>query len=353
MDIESKPGVTIAIPVLNEEDHIERVISGFLKSEYPNIVEILVADGGSVDHTREIVKSISIKDNRVKLVDNPDKFQSYALNKMIEFAKGEIFLRADAHCDYAKDYIEKCVEYLGKNSVRNAGGAARFIATNVLQAGTALSVLSFLGNGGAKHYDPNYEGYADTVPMGCFYTNDLKRIGGFAESNHTNEDAEINYRIRKVTGGKIFVSKNIGLRYYPRKNFKRLFKQYFWYGRGRYLTSTFHKGKIPFRSKAPFLIISSLLLYFLIDQFFFDSRLVSWYILGFILFIVFLESIRVTIKKRDYFKKEIWYGAKEKIPNLFSVSMYVLFSLLTMHFAHFGGYSFQILKAKLFRKKGW
>ncbi|MDR9415825.1 MAG: hypothetical protein RI564_06045, partial [Gracilimonas sp.] len=45
-DIKKQPTVTVAIPALNEEDHIERVISGFLNSDYSNLVEILVADGG-------------------------------------------------------------------------------------------------------------------------------------------------------------------------------------------------------------------------------------------------------------------------------------------------------------------
>ncbi|HAW81900.1 MAG TPA: glycosyltransferase family 2 protein, partial [Balneola sp.] len=109
-----KPTVTIAIPVLNEEKYIEDVLNSFLNSTYSNIIEILIADGGSIDKTVSLVTEFSKKDSRIKLIDNPEKYQSYALNKMIDKAEGEIFLRADSHCRYASDYVEQCVNCITK-----------------------------------------------------------------------------------------------------------------------------------------------------------------------------------------------------------------------------------------------
>jgi len=51
----SNPTVTIAIPAYNEAAHIESVITGFLNQQYPGLVEILIADGGSTDGTQDIV----------------------------------------------------------------------------------------------------------------------------------------------------------------------------------------------------------------------------------------------------------------------------------------------------------
>ena len=39
------PSVTAAIPAYNEEKHVDRLLSSFLYSSYPNIVEVLIADG--------------------------------------------------------------------------------------------------------------------------------------------------------------------------------------------------------------------------------------------------------------------------------------------------------------------
>ncbi|MFN1835810.1 glycosyltransferase family 2 protein [Balneola sp. MJW-20] len=347
------PSVTVGIPALNEENHIGKVISIFLSTGYDQLEEILVADGGSTDRTREIVEEWSAKDERVKLLENPDKFQSFGLNRMIASAKGEIFLRADAHCEYEIDYLEKCVENLQRPGVKNAGGAALFLAENLVQAGTAIAIKSVLGNGGAKHYNPDYEGYSDTVPMGCFWTKDLRKLKGFTESNHTNEDAEINYRIQKELNGKIYISPEIKLWYYPRKSFGSLFKQYFRYGRGRYLTGHMHEGRIPFRSKAPFIFIGIMLIFLLMDQLFLNRLLGSHYILGAAIFILLFESVRMSFKEKDYFDEKIWRNEPKKPPSSVVLASSSFIAFLIMHLAHFTGYGYQLIKNKVFRKQGW
>lgn len=348
-----QPPITIAIPAFNEEDYIKGVIERFLESKYPNLEEILVADGGSTDNTRKIVKELSKKDSRVRLVDNPKKYQSFALNRMIEEAKGDVFIRADAHCEYGVDYLEKCIENLQIEGVKNAGGAARFLASNLVQAGTSLAVLSFLGHGGAKHYDPTYEGYSDTVPMGCFWLKDLKKLGGFNEENLTNQDAEINYRLRTHLEGKIYISPKIKLWYYPREKVLGLFKQYFRYGRGRCITSNSHSGKIPIRSKAPFIFILVILTSLLIDWTIFNGTLGLRYCLLIIGLIVISESIRLTYKKRNYFKEEVWQKGDDVRPSLMVVCLMSFIALNIMNFAHFLGYGYQLIKSKVFRIDGW
>ncbi|MFW6030119.1 MAG: glycosyltransferase, partial [Halanaerobiales bacterium] len=142
------PQVTIAIPAYNEANYIESVISAFLEQTYPQIEEILIADGGSTDGTQEIIEKIAVTSPKVKLLHNPKKIQSSALNLMLKEAKGEVFLRADAHCEYAKDYVEKCVEALLSSEALNVGGSQRYVAKTPFQAGVALASRSFI-NGGA------------------------------------------------------------------------------------------------------------------------------------------------------------------------------------------------------------
>lgn len=351
--LDSLPSVTVGIPALNEEDHIERVISRFQSTEYENLVEIIVADGGSTDKTQEIVLRMSENDDRIRLLNNPEKFQSFALNAMIREAKGEVFIRADAHCDYGKGYIERSIKHLGREGIKNVGGAARFLAHNLVQAGTAIAVQSVIGNGGAKHYNSSYEGYSDTVPMGCFWTEDLRKLDGFTESNHTNEDAEINYRIQKELNGKVYISPHIKLWYYPRKSFFSLFKQYFRYGRGRFLTGLMHEGKIPFRSKAPFIFVGIMLLFLFLDQLFLDRYLGSHYIVGAAAFLLIFESVRLSFKERNYFEEEIWKNKNKKPPSTFALSVSCFITLLIMHFGHFSGYGYQLLKMKVFGREGW
>ncbi len=347
------PSVTIGIPAFNEEKYIETVISGFLNSSYANIKEIVIADGGSKDNTREIVEKYSKADSRVKLIDNPKKYQSFGLNLIIDMAQGDVFIRADAHCEYGNDYIEKCIENLKRDKVKNSGGAARFLAKNWVQAGTSLAVQSYLGHGGAKHYDPNYEGYSDTVPMGCFWIKDLRELGGFSEKNLTNQDAEINYRIRTKLNGRIYISPDIKLRYYPRDKIFQLFKQYFRYGRGRCITSNFHSGDIPLRSKAPFVFVCLVIMLLVADYFLFEGYLKSPFYLLFFAFFILVESFRTVLIHQEYLKEEIWKNSEIKHPGVIKTSFSVFLVLVVMHLAHFLGYGYQLIKSKVFRVDGW
>ncbi|WP_218277043.1 glycosyltransferase, partial [Pseudomonas sp. FW306-2-2C-D06B] len=75
-------------------------------------MEILVADGGSIDATREILHCMGSDDPRIQLVDNPDRIHSAGMNRMIKRSRGDVIVRMDVHAEYAPDYVRKCVEAL-------------------------------------------------------------------------------------------------------------------------------------------------------------------------------------------------------------------------------------------------
>ncbi|WP_421773001.1 glycosyltransferase family 2 protein [Gracilimonas sp.] len=345
------PSVTVGIPVLNEENHIERVLSGFLDTEYPNLQEILVADGGSTDRTKEIVQEISQKDERVRLIDNPEQYQSFALNRMIEQAKGEVFLRADGHCLYQEDYLKNNIEVFLETGAKNVGGSQRYVASNSIQAGTALAVKSFLGNGGAKYMDDTYEGYADTVFLGCFWTKDLREIGGFNTKNITNQDSELNLRLIENFGESVFVSPKIKSWYYPRDSYTKLFKQYFRYGRGRFLTKVLHPKSSPIRGLTPFLFILSLVIYLITDLMTL-TNLYFPYVAGFLGAVVLVESLRVVLSNRKEFIKENWTGER-KPPGSVSLLLHMACSVIVMQVGHFSGFLYQLFRKVFFGVKGW
>lgn len=327
------------------------MVKGFLNSSYPNIKEILIADGGSGDRTQEIVKRISNQDHRVRLLDNPGRFQSFGLNEMIEVAQGEVFLRADGHCIYQDDYVEKTVEALLRDGVKNAGGSQRYVAKNNVQAGISLAVKSFLGNGGAKYMDESYVGFADTVFLGCFWTEDLKKLNGYNTRNITNQDSELNLRLIENFGECIYVSPEVKSWYFPRDSFLSLFKQYFRYGRGRFLTKIEHPEISPVRGLLPFIFVCLLLFYAIWDLFsstnyFFASFLTV------LVAVLLIESMRIVVKTDRKFKEEIWQGEKRS-PSKFSRWVHTVISIVLMQIAHFSGFSYQLIRRVIFRVKGW
>jgi succinoglycan biosynthesis protein ExoA len=367
------PTISLAIPAYNESAHIEKLIRNFLSTKYPNLIEIFIADGGSTDGTQEIVNKLSLEDSRVKLLHNPLKLQSAGLNLILQECTGDIFLRADAHSDYAPDYIEKCVEALLQSKALNVGGAQRFVAKTSFQAGVALASKSILGNGGAKYRNPEYNGCAETVYLGCFWRQPLLQLSGydvdatpnedsemnlrikeyFDPSQITNQDAELNQRLICCQNNAIYISSDIKVWYYPRKTWKSLWIQYLKYGRGRYRTSSKHKNNSQLRGKLPFLVISAIIFMSAIDLLFANINLHILELIPITLLLPFLESLRVNWKYRNKFKEEIWRGDEEKIPSWLSLWVFCGVTLITMPIAHFSGYGYQLFRHRVLRVDGW
>jgi hypothetical protein len=271
---------------------------------------------------------------------------------MIEEAKGDVFLRADGHCLYQEDYLLKNIEVFLRTGAKNVGGAQRYVAKNPVQAGTALAVKSFLGNGGAKYMDENYSGYADTVFLGCFWTKDLKEIGGFNTKNITNQDSELNLRLIENFGESIYISPKIKSWYYPRNTYLKLFKQYFRYGRGRFITKVMHPQSSQIRGLTPFLFILSLVVFGLIDIFS-PSNLYFFEFVALLVVAVLFESLRTVLTHNKSFKEESWKGDDEDKLSLFSLWMHTLTSVAVMQVGHFSGFLYQLIKKVFLRVEGW
>jgi glycosyltransferase involved in cell wall biosynthesis len=249
------PLVTIAMPAYNEEHDIEACIRSVQAQDYPaDRVEILIADGRSTDRTREILAELSIVDPRIRMVDNPERLQAAGLNKLIREARGDIVVRMDVHCEYSPSYVRKCVETMEKTGADNVGGAQRARAKSAFQRALCAALTSPLGVGGAGYRDASKEGFVDTVFLGAFRRKIFETIGLYDPRAITNEDAELNQRLLE-SGGKIYLSKEIEVHYYPRDSFKTLAKQYYKYGRGRART-LLKLGRFPtIRPAIPFLMV--------------------------------------------------------------------------------------------------
>lgn len=253
--MEKQPFVTVAMPCLNEAGFIESCIRSVQAQTYPrHRVEVLVADGGSTDGTREILARLAAEDARIRVIENPGRIQAAGLNQAIRESQGEVILRMDVHADYAPDYVEKCVLVLERTGADNAGGAARCAARTPFQVAVCRALNSPLGVGGAAYRDASREGFVDTVFNGAFRRSVFDRIGLFDERAVTNEDAEINQRLVQ-SGGRIYLSPQIEARYYPRDSFSSLARQYFGYGRGRARTLLKHRRLLKLRPVLPFLAL--------------------------------------------------------------------------------------------------
>ena len=249
------PFVTVAMPCLDEERYVEACLRSVLAQDYPaDRLEILVADGGSTDGTRGIVERIAAGDGRVVLVENPGRFQAAGMNEAIRRSRGDVIVRMDVHCEYARDYVRRCVEVLERTGADNVGGAQRARAETGFQRAVCAALESPLGVGGASYRSESNEGFVDTVFLGAFRRRVFEGVGLYDPGAMTNEDAELNQRIH-AAGGRVYLSREIVVHYAPRGSPARLAKQYYRYGRGRARTLLKHRRLLSLRPMIPFLMV--------------------------------------------------------------------------------------------------
>ncbi len=222
--------VSVIVPVRNEERFIEETLRSIVAQDYPaDRFEVLVIDGMSEDRTREIIARISSKHSNIKLLDNPRRIVSAAMNIGIEKARGDVIIRVDGHCVLEPDYIRQCVNYLHRTGADNVGGLMWAVGQGYMGRVIAAAINSPFGSGGSKFHYSRKEQYVDTVYLGAFPRSVFERVGLFNEEMVCNQDYELNYRIR-AAGGKIFLTPAIKSRYYGPSSLISLWRQYFRYG---------------------------------------------------------------------------------------------------------------------------
>jgi len=218
------PLVSVIVPCRNEEKYIEKSLGSLLKNDYPKEkLEIIVVDGQSTVRTKDILRELILKNPALKLFPNPSENTPAALNIGIRAAKGDIIIRADAHSQYPKDYISKCVKHLIRTDAWCVGGPLNTAAgAESVIAKMIASVLSCsFGVGDSYFRTTAKEMYTDTVPFGAFKKDVFKRVGLYDERLIRNQDNELTSRIIKQ-GGKILMTPEIKCTYYARASLPEL-----------------------------------------------------------------------------------------------------------------------------------
>ena len=208
--------------------------------------------------TAAAVRAAAEQDARVRLVANADATTPAALNRAIESARHPVVIRVDAQSRIPADYRDRLVALLATTDAVNVGGwqvAQVAQGTHGFQVAVALAMNSPFGHGGAA-----YRGAADggdvrdvrdvdTVYLGAYRREALVQVGGFDERFTTNQDAELNERLRRA-GGRVLLDPSLEVGYLPRTSVRALARQFRAYGRGRRATARRHPGSLRARQLA-------------------------------------------------------------------------------------------------------
>jgi succinoglycan biosynthesis protein ExoA len=242
----------IVIPCLNEEKVIASVIAQILEDEGLVDPLVLVADGGSTDRSREIVSEIAARDPRVRLMANPRRLQSAGMNLAARAMAGDRpwLVRVDAHADYPKNYASTLIAEARRTGADSVVVSMDTRGDGFFQRAVAVAQNSVLGTGGSSHRLASKGQWVDHGHHALFSVDAYQAIGGYDESFSHNEDAELDLRLAEQ-GGRIWLTDQIRIGYYPRSTPKALAKQYFSYGKGRARTVLKHYTPLKIRQTLP------------------------------------------------------------------------------------------------------
>ena len=177
-----KPKISIIIPCLNEQKHISILLKSIKAQNFP--CEIIVADAGSKDKTREIARKFNARIVRGGL-------PAEGRNIGAKAARADLFLFLDADVILPKDFLKFCYNEIKINNLDAATCYALPISDNLvdmLNYQTANLWMDIF-----KKIKPYAHGFC------IFATKKIHRkIRGFDESLKFGEDSEYIIRANKI-----------------------------------------------------------------------------------------------------------------------------------------------------------
>ena len=250
--------VTVVVPARNEEEGIGECLRSILAQDHRRL-QVLVVDGRSEDGTRAAIQEAAGGDERVEVLDNPQRTIPHALNISLREARGRWLVRVDAHSTVPPGYVARAVAHLRDGRWGGVGGRKDAVATT--PAGKAIAVVlgSPLGVGGSIYHHGREVRPVDHIPFGAYPTALLEAMGGWDERILANEDFELDYRLR-LAGHELLFDPELRIAWRSRQSLGELFGQYRRYGRGKALVALKHPSSLQGRHLAPPLFVAGLTL---------------------------------------------------------------------------------------------
>ena len=253
--------ISVVIPCLNEAEYIDATLQSLVdQTGCDEPWEVVVADGGSTDGTREILTAWSQRDDRFRWIDNPSRFTPQALNLGIEAARGETVIILGAHAQCAPDFLQRNAEALRAHPESACvGGVVEQVHGSAVSRRIGAALSTPFGVGDARFRTGGTAGHVDTVAFGAYRKAALEEIGGFDEHLIRNQDDELNFRLHEA-GWRIWFDPRIRSNYHVRSSFGKLFRQYRQYGYWKVFVNRKHRTVTTWRQVVPALFLAFLAL---------------------------------------------------------------------------------------------
>jgi GT2 family glycosyltransferase len=294
--------ITVCIPVYNEGDFIDRLLSSLVNAP-PAEKEIYLIDGGSKDDTLERIKVWKQNYPQIKLVNNDLKYVSHGFNIAYRASQSTYITLMGAHAEYPPDYFMSGISLLEKEDADAVGGPLNQTGRTEKGKVIAACMSSQFGVGDSEFRTTKTRAYVQTVAMAIYKRSVFEKIGLLDEDLIRDQDDEFHYRMN-ANGLKILMDPSMEATYYVRDDFSSLWSQYFNYGLYKPLVFKKVRSQLRLRHLVPpgfviYLMILPLLLFF--------SLIILMPLFLYVVLALFF-SLKITRKPRGVFYAMISYS---------------------------------------------
>ena len=89
------PHISVILPAYNAKQYLEAAVDSILNQSLTDF-ELILIDDGSSDGTEQLVRQLAAKDQRIRLVQRPNKGLIATLNEGLALARSPLIARMDA-----------------------------------------------------------------------------------------------------------------------------------------------------------------------------------------------------------------------------------------------------------------
>lgn len=183
--------ISVIIPTLNEENYIERTLKSVKKQSHKGSIEIIVADGGSVDRTLEIARKYTDKIIKVKkrgIAAGRNAGANVARGVIVVFVDADTLLLPNVLDDIASAFDDKSVIGVAPAVYSEDAGFKNRLSYWLFYRFSKTSTKlgrPFLGGMCVAYRKDAFEG-----------------AGGFDENLKSGEDLDLSFRMSRYGTGR-------------------------------------------------------------------------------------------------------------------------------------------------------
>ena len=258
--------ITVVIVALNAQEDLSNLLEDLSNQTFPHEnLDVLLIDSLSTDKTKEIMQRFSKESGfAVRIFDNEKKWLASGCNIALREARGDAYIRLDAHARIPSDFLEQNAKAYatGKSIV---GGAVLSAPPKSIKEAIVRTLDTSRFCGGAASF--RNTGKARIVDALAYELCDLRvfeKTGPYDERLRRTEDNDMHYRM-KLAGYSMYFEPSIVSYHKARSSLSGQLRQKWgngvWIGRTLYIQPRCFAPRhlIPFFFVLLFLVLLALI----------------------------------------------------------------------------------------------